>query len=99
MGNTAKSYSSDHVEGGYTERAIHINTAEVGVQIAELVADVATKLADNDPTNDRQAFADLATISEKASQLSHMAWTAADGNRSAAKKLAQNMVQKGRNKP
>lgn len=96
MPNTAKSYNSDHVEGGYTDRAIHLNTAEVGVHIAELVAEAAAKFADNDPTNDRQAFADLAVISEKASQLSYMAWTAADGNRAAAKKLAQNMVQKGR---
>lgn len=94
--STTRSYTSDHIEGGYTDRAIHLNTAEVGVQIAELVADAATRLADNDPTNDRQAFADLATISEKASQLSHMAWTAADGNRAAAKKLAKNMVENGR---
>jgi len=92
----SRSYQSDHVEGGYTDRSIHLNTAEVGVQFAELAAEVVTVLTDDDPTNDRQAFAALAAISEKASHLSQTHWLAADGNRAAAKKSAKNMVETGR---
>lgn len=96
MSNTARSYSSDHVAGGYTDRSISLSTAELGVQIAELIAEAASKFADGDPTNDRQGFAALAEVSEKASQLSHTHWLAADGDRASAKKSAQNMVAKGR---
>lgn len=94
--NTARSYSSDHVEGGYNDRAIHLSTAEVGVQFAELAAEIITVLTDDDPSNDRIAVLNAAIITEQSSHLSHMAWTAADGNRSGAKKLAQNMVQRGK---
>lgn len=96
MGNTARSYSSDHATSGYIARGVALSTAELGVQVAELVAEAAAVLADCDPANDRQAFAALAVISEKASQLSHTQWLVADGNLTEAKKSAQNMVQKGK---
>lgn len=93
--NSARSYVSDHIEGGYTDRAIHLNTAEVGVQFSELAADIIEDILDGDGRFEK-AIRAAAAISEISSHLSHMAWTAADGDRTTAKKLARNLVQNGR---
>lgn len=90
-----RSFSSDHVEGGYTDRSIHLNTAEVGVQLSELIADAMIILSDDDPTNDREATRKLAIASKKCDELSHAHWLAADGNRAEAKRRAKHMTEIG----
>lgn len=92
-----RSFSSDHVQGGYTDRSIHLNTAEVGVQVSELIADAMILFTDGDPTNDKDAIQKLATASKKCDELSHTHWLAADGNRAEAKKRARKMVEIGSN--
>ena len=92
---TQRSFASDHVEGGYADRSINLNTAEAGVQISELIADAMILISDKDPSNDKDAIQKLATASKKCDVLSQTHWLAADGNRAEAKKRSKRMVEIG----
>lgn len=90
-----RSFSSDHIEGGYTDRSINLNTAEAGVQISELIADAMILYSDDDASNDGEARKKLLIASKKCDELTHAHWLAADGNRAEAKKRSKKMVEIG----
>lgn len=92
MTQNARSFPSDHVEGGYNDRVISEATIFSSGCIADCLLDAAKLFSDSDPTNDKLAYTKLMEASDLLQQLTHVHWTALDGNRTQAKKLAKQMT-------
>lgn len=83
------------MEGGYTDRAVNLNTAEAVVRVSELMADGLILLTDGNPNNDREGIQKIVTAGKICDELVYTNLTAAGGDLTEAKKRSKKLVEIG----
>lgn len=94
----SKSYASDHAPTGYTARAVAMEMAELGVELAELAALIAEDQTDGDACN-VTTIRSTARIAELSTLMTHIQWLVADGNLAEARRLLKETAANRQKKP